>query len=323
MNAETSVLTRAQSLGIDGHFVIEQAARDRVGAFLNFNGTAGFWRRSCLEAAGGWQGDTLTEDLDLSYRAQLAGWRIVYQPEVIVPAELPVQVAGFKRQQFRWAKGSMQTAMKLLGRLWRSDTPVWRKLFGTFHLTNYAIHPLMVLNLVLTLPMSLSNSRWLHLAPLLMLSAVGPPVMYWAAMGQEERKVSWKVRLGRLVVLVVLGMGLSVNNSRAVLEALLGFKSAFQRTPKFAVTGRRESWYHNPYVLPQDPTLWLELVLALYAFFLIGWTVSHGNGWLVGWLALYAAGYSYMAGLALVQSRLSGRRWRPSRPPQSENQGWP
>lgn len=313
MNAETSMLTSAQALGVDGHFVVEQTTRDRVGAFLNFNGTAGIWDRSCLDAIGGWRGDTLTEDLDLSYRAQLAGWRVVYQPEVVVPAELPVQVMGFKRQQFRWAKGSIQTARKLLGRLWRSENPLWRKVLGTLHLTNYAIHPLMVLNLLLTLPMALSKSPWLRLAPLFMLSAVGPPLMYWVAMKETAEARPLKRRLGRLLMLIVLGMGLSVNNTRAVIEAVLGIKSAFRRTPKFAVMAKESAWYGSSYVLTGDWMIWWELLLMLYAAFLIVWSLAHMMWWLVGWLALYAAGYGCMVCLSLVQSRRAAAQ----RPPQS------
>ncbi|MCI0394544.1 MAG: glycosyltransferase [Chloroflexi bacterium] len=305
LNAASSALTQAQALGIDGHFMVEQAARAAAGAFMNFNGTAGVWRRACLEAAGGWQGDTLTEDLDLSYRAQLAGWRIVYQPEVVVPAELPVQVDGFKRQQFRWAKGSIQTAMKLTGRLWRARQPWWRKVLGTLHLTNYVIHPLMVLNLLLTLPLSWSNSPLLRLAPFFMLSAAGPPVMYWAAM--RAQKWPRQVCLGRLLVLVMIGTGLSLNNSRAVLEAVLGIPSAFKRTPKFAVAGREPVWQASAYALPRDPTAWLELALALYAWGLLAWSSSRGIWWLFFWLLLYAGGYTYIAGLAFWQSWQTGK----------------
>ena len=141
INAEESGFTQAQALGFDGHFIVEKQARDAVGAFTHFNGSAGVWRRAAIDAAGGWQADTLTEDFDLSYRAQLAGWRIVYCGDVVVPAELPVQLDAFRRQQHRWAKGSMQTAGKLLGQLWRAPQPLWRKVFGTLHLTNYLAHP--------------------------------------------------------------------------------------------------------------------------------------------------------------------------------------
>jgi cellulose synthase/poly-beta-1,6-N-acetylglucosamine synthase-like glycosyltransferase len=301
VNPESSKLTRAQELGIDGHFIIEQAARHSVQAFLNFNGTAGVWRRSCMADAGGWQGDTLTEDLDLSYRAQFRGWRIVYQAQVVVPAELPVQIDAFKRQQFRWAKGSIQTALKLLGQLWLLHRPLWLKVMGTLHLTNYAVHPLMLLNLLLTLPVTLSNSPLLLLTPFFTMSAIGPPLLYWSAM--QGKPLPLAVRLGRLGVLIALGTGLSLNNSRAVLEALLGLDSEFKRTPKFAVTGRSTAWRQSHYILPRDPSAWVELILAFYAWGLLGWAIVTGVWVVTPWLLLYASGYSYIAAMTFVQAR--------------------
>jgi cellulose synthase/poly-beta-1,6-N-acetylglucosamine synthase-like glycosyltransferase len=300
VNPDTSQLTKAQSLGIDGHFVVEQAARHATRAYLNFNGTAGVWRRACMDDAGGWQGDTLTEDLDLSYRAQLRDWRIVYRPEVVVPAELPVQIDALKRQQFRWAKGSIQTARKLLGRLWRAPQPVWLKLMGTLHLTNYSVHPLMLVNLLLILPMTLSDSPALVLTPFFTLSAIGPPLLYWTAM--RNRSLSPPARLGRLAVLVALGTGLAVNNTQAVLEAALGIDSEFKRTPKFAITDGSTAWKNSSYALPRNPAAWLELLLALYSFTLLAWTISQGIWWLVPWLVMYAGGYAYVSGLAFRQA---------------------
>jgi hypothetical protein len=300
VNPDTSQLTRAQALGIDGHFVVEQSARWAINAYLNFNGTAGIWRRACMDDAGGWQGDTLTEDLDLSYRAQLHGWRIAYRPEVVVPAELPVQIDAFKRQQFRWAKGSIQTAIKLLGRLWHAPQPLWVKLMGSLHLTNYAVHPLMLVNLLLILPMTLSESPVLLLTPFLTLSALGPPLLYWTAM--RHKSLSLPTRFGRLAVLVGLGTGLAVNNTRAVLEAIFGLDSEFKRTPKFAVTDQSAVWQNSSYALPRDPAAWLELLLSLYAIALLIWTVSQGIWWLIPWLLMYAGGYGYVAGLAFVQA---------------------
>ncbi|HEX9925396.1 MAG TPA: glycosyltransferase [Anaerolineae bacterium] len=300
VNPESSRLTQAEALGIDGHFMVEQAARSGLKAFLNFNGTAGVWRRTCMHEAGGWQGDTLTEDLDLSYRAQLGGWRIVYQPEMIVPAELPVQIDAFKRQQFRWAKGSIQTALKLLGRLWRARQPVWLKLLGTLHLTNYSVHPLMLLNLLLTLPMMVSHSPFLNLAPVFTLSAIGPPLLYWTTLRRSSLPI--QSRLGRLALLIALGAGLSVSNSRAVLEALFNVKSEFKRTPKFAVTDASRTWQASTYALPRDPVAWVELSLALYACGLLVRVTLLGIWWLIPWMLLYAGGYTYVSGLAFVQA---------------------
>jgi cellulose synthase/poly-beta-1,6-N-acetylglucosamine synthase-like glycosyltransferase len=300
VNPDVSGLTKAQALGIDGHFIVEQQARHQMGAFLNFNGTAGVWRRRCMDDAGGWEGDTLTEDLDLSYRAQLRGWRIHYRPDVVAPAELPVQIDAFKRQQFRWAKGSLQTAIKLFGKLWTSHNPFWRKALGTLHLTNYLVHPLMVLNLLLIWPMTFSESFVLRLAPFFTVAAIGPPLMYWAAMSAQD--VPWPARLRQLALLLALGTGLSANNTRAAIEAIFRIRSAFKRTPKFAVTDKQRHWQTSSYALPKDPTAWVELALAVYATVLLVYSLSIGMWWVVLWLILYSFSYSYIASLAFVQA---------------------
>ncbi len=300
LNPDSSQLTRVQALGIDGHFLIEQQARHTVGAFLNFNGTAGVWRRACITDAGGWQGDTLTEDLDLSYRAQLRGWRISYRPEIVTPAELPVQIDAFKRQQFRWAKGSFQTALKLMGSLWRSPQPLWLKIMATLHLTTYGVHPLMLLNLLLTLPMTMSDSFIVQLTPLFTIGAIGPPLLYWTAMQAEG--ATWPARVVRLFLLIGLGTGLAVNNTRAIWQAVSGAGSEFKRTPKFALVGQSGKWQTSAYTLPREATAWFEVGLAIYALALLGWVISQGVWWLVFWMMLYALGYSYVAILAFVQT---------------------
>lgn len=300
LNPNVSRLTQAQALGIDGHFVVEQRARSELGALLNFNGTAGLWRRSCMDEAGGWQEDTLTEDLDLSYRAQLRGWRIAFLPEVVIPAEIPVSVDAFKRQQFRWAKGSMQTAKKLFPTLLLSSEPLWRKALGFAHLTGYAVHPLMLLNLLFLLPMMSSFSPALRIASLFSLTAIGPPLMYWTAM--QSQGIPARQRIRRLMVLLGLGTGLSVNNSRAVVEAIFGVRSAFKRTPKFAVTRAGKDWHSSSYVLPSDPTVWAEVVLAIYANALLVHSLINGFWWLLPWLSLYACGYTYISFLSMRQA---------------------
>ena len=174
-----------------------------------------------------------------------------------------MQLGAFKRQQFRWAKGSIQTALKLLGQLWKSPRTFWLKSMGTLHLTKYGVHPLMLLNLLLTLPMAVSDSPFLILTPLFTNSAIGPPLLYWTAM--QTKSLSRRTRLGRLPLLIALGTGLSLNNTRAVLEALLGINSAFKRTPKFAVTSQFTAWQTSAYALPRDSTAWLALLVAFYA----------------------------------------------------------
>jgi cellulose synthase/poly-beta-1,6-N-acetylglucosamine synthase-like glycosyltransferase len=301
INPESAKLTQAQALGIDGHFIVEQSARHAVKAFINFNGTAGIWRRACMIDAGGWQGDTLTEDLDLSYRAQLRNWRIVYLPDVTVPAELPVQIDAFKRQQFRWAKGSIQTALKLLPQLWQARQPLWLKVMGTLHLTNYSVHPLMLVNLLLVLPMTLSNSPLLLLTPFFTIIAIGPPILYWTAMRRQALPLL--SRLSRLGLLITLGTGLSVNNAKAVGEAVFGLNSEFKRTPKFAVVDRFSTWQGSSYALPRDPSVWIEMILGLYAWGLLFWSISAGVWWLIPWLVLYGTGYSYISALTFIQAR--------------------
>ncbi len=299
INREASWLTRAQANGIDGHFIIEQQIRSQHDLFLNFNGTAGIWRKTCIVDAGGWHHDTLTEDLDLSYRAQLEGWKIQYIPHVIAPAELPVHINALKQQQFRWAKGSIQTAQKLLFNLWRSSFSPAKKIEATIHLTHYLVHPLMLFNLIISLPLISIKSPFLWIMPIFLFSAIGPLLMYWVAMGEEGQSII--ARAKNLVMLLLLGMGLSLNNSLAVFEALIGKKSAFLRTPKFNIHGGNNSIKINEYILPRDPFAWIEIILAIYATGMLIYVMNQGVWSLVIWLSLYAGGYAYIAGLNFKQ----------------------
>jgi hypothetical protein len=309
LNRDNSLLTSAQANGIDGHFIIEQETRSQNDLFLNFNGTAGVWRRECIAAAGGWQHDTLTEDLDLSYRAQLRGWKIQYLPHVTSPAELPAQISAFKGQQFRWAKGSVQTARKLLPDLWRSSQPLTVKIEGTLHLTHYFVHPLMLLNLLLVLPLLLNGNFLLYIYPAFTIAAIGPLFMYMSSMGLHG--LPFTRRLFNLLMLVLVGMGLSLNNSRAVGEALFAIRSPFNRTPKYNLKDRPGPQKTLDYLLPRDGSIWIELALSVYAFVLLLLAVQHGNWGLVFWLSLFSAGYAYIAGLGFHQS-LSNKRSLPT-----------
>ncbi len=237
LNPDVSVLTRAQSVGVDGHFVVEQVARAENGLFLNFNGTAGVWRKEAIGDGGGWQADTLTEDLDLSYRCQLKGWKLEYAIDVVVPAELPDTYSGFKSQQFRWAKGSIQTARKLMPKVWGSSLSLLGKVQASFHLMHYMAHFLMLLLAVLSLPLSLlisqmpvSAATWLLVLPL-MLATMGPSVLYMVSQ-RYLYPTDWMKKFFYLPGMVALGFGICISNSRAVLEAVLGVKSGFVRTPK-------------------------------------------------------------------------------------------
>jgi cellulose synthase/poly-beta-1,6-N-acetylglucosamine synthase-like glycosyltransferase len=303
LNREYSLLTEVQALALDGHFVVEQTARSRSGLFLNFNGSAGIWRRECIEDAGGWAGDTLTEDLDLSYRAQLRGWRIAYRPDVVVPAELPVQMSGFKQQQARWAQGSIQTALKLAGVLWSSPLGWAVKLEAVAHLTGYVAHPLILLMGLLTLPMRATHSWALGVVPWLMVAAVGPPLLYGVAQFADDAQALRRLRV--LPWLVLLGTGIALSNTCAVLRAMLHVRQGFRRTPKFAIRGRGEPWASSAYAMGGDALVWGEAGLALWA--LVTLAVPGVAGGNLLWVLLYAGGFGSVAGVSLLQAW--ERRW--------------
>jgi cellulose synthase/poly-beta-1,6-N-acetylglucosamine synthase-like glycosyltransferase len=318
LNADYSPLTRAQALALDGLFVVEQTARYHAGLFMNFNGTAGVLRKSCIEEAGGWQGDTVSEDLDLSYRVQLLGWQCLYLPQVVALAEIPPQVAALKRQQFRWAKGSIQVLCKLGGRVIREPAPLFKRFQALLHMSSSLAHPLMLILLLSTLPMMLGHSQ-IHL-PLayLSLASLGPPLL--SSISQQALYPDWRRRLVYLPTLAFLGTGLVLSNTQAVLEALFGRNNVFQRTPKFDIRSPGDDWMSSRYVLPASSITVGELLLSLYALLTAGLALVQGNTYAVAFLLLYASGSIYIAGLDLWQTRPG---WWPSlralwetRPPQ-------
>ena len=267
LNREWSRLTRAQALAIDGHFAIEQEARFAAGWFLNFNGSAGVWRRSAIVDAGGWSAETLTEDLDLSYRVQLRGWRLVLDRNLTCPAELPTTLAAFKAQQRRWATGSMQTARKLLPAIWRSDASLAARLAATLHLTHYAVHPLSAATALASVPCVLipglvapPGPLWAVLLPF-GLTVLGPTTLYLYA----RRVLGLPVRAGirDLGLLTVVGVGLTVSNTRAVLQAFQRPLLAFERTPKLGVV-RPGDVAQRRYGVAADGLALVELGLACY-----------------------------------------------------------
>lgn len=259
LNAGQNLMTRSQAMSIDGHFVIEQTARSRGGLLVSFNGTGGLWRRACLEAAGGWSHATVSEDLDLSYRVQMCGWRLLYLPDVTVPAELPPQVAAYKRQQFRWAKGTTQNLLRHLPALWRSPRlTLVQKGMGTLHLAQYLPQPLIVLLTLLTpILMVYGLLQTLPLAPL-GVTGLAAPLMY--VLSQQALYRDWPRRLLAFPVLLAIGSGVSINNTVGVIEALLRRPSVFKRTPKFA----RANWKHSRYALRPEWTLFLEMGMVVY-----------------------------------------------------------
>ncbi len=305
LNGNDSLLTRAQSLGIDGHFAIEQSARSTNQLFLNFNGTAGIWRRTAIEDAGGWRADTLTEDLDLSYRAQLKGWHLEYVSHVVVPAELPESYSGFKSQQFRWAKGSIQTAIKLLPEVFRSERSILVKLQSIFHLCHYFGHPLMLAVALLALPAlhrlggSIHHLWFVVFALPLVASTLGPGVLYSISQYQLHPK-DWRQRMLMLPGLMLVGFGICISNTHAVLEAILGVKSGFVRTPK-----RGES-SGKIYRTSSSTIPALELATGVYCAVTAFVYVAHENYAIVPFLMLYVAGF-LLVGVSSLREQLHAK----------------
>jgi hypothetical protein len=304
LNRDYSLLTRIQSIFLDGHFVIEHTARHRSGRFFNFNGTAGIWRRRCLEEAGGWQSDTLTEDLDVSYRAQLAGWKFVYLKDVVAPAELPVDMNAFKSQQHRWAKGSIQTGRKLLPTIFRSAYP-WRvKVEAFFHLTNNFSYLLVVLLALLIVPAIIIRERigWQKLALLdfpLFFGATFSFIGFYVS-SQREIGREWRPTLRYMPFLMSLGIGLSLNNVRAVLEAIFGRRTEFTRTPKYRIEGGHGEWRSKKYRASANFSVFGEILLAAYFLFAIGFSVTE-HYWLgIPFLLMFFNGFAYTALLSLI-----------------------
>jgi hypothetical protein len=288
--------------------VIEHAARNRSGRFFNFNGTAGVWRRQCIEDAGGWQHDTLTEDLDLSYRAQLAGWRFVFRQDVVSPAELPVEMNAFKTQQHRWTKGSIQTCRKLLPTIWKSRIPLKAKVEATFHLTNNFAYLLMILMSALMLPaltVRLGDPgllQGLAFDASLFLAATSSVLAFYTA-SQRETYGDWTSSLRYFPMLVALGIGMSVNNARAVLEALFRYDTPFVRTPKYdaRVEGGRSLLLRYAGMRQGLPLV--ELLFGLYFTASTALALSH-RLWVTGFfLGLFAAGYLWVGIASLVPAR--------------------
>ena len=299
LNQPRSLVTRAQSIGIDGHFMVEQAARNWNGLYMNFNGTAGMWRRSAIIEAGGWHWDTLTEDMDLSYRMQLAGWNTVFLPDLVVPAEIPEEVDAFKSQQFRWAKGSIQTAMKLLPLVVAAPLPRFVKVQAFFHMTHYLVHPLMVtlallaLPVLLTVQLPLPAAVFSIVAAALAVSLAAPSALY--VTGQRAAYPDWRRRILCLPALVAVGVGIALSNTRAVAEALTGRQSPFVRTPK------RGERLIKRYRLRFSPLAAGELLLGVYCAASFGVYLAAGK-YLVGpFLGLYAAGFLFVGLLTAAQ----------------------
>jgi cellulose synthase/poly-beta-1,6-N-acetylglucosamine synthase-like glycosyltransferase len=314
LNREYNFLTEVEAMLLDGHFILEHGARSRAGYFFNFNGTAGILRRRMIQDAGGWQADTLTEDSDLSYRAQLKGWRFVYLPGLDCPSELPVEVHGFQVQQSRWAKGLTQVARKLLPQILRAKLP-WRvKAEAFLHLTPNISYPLMLVVSALMLPVMIVRfyMGWLQMAfldlPLIAASFWSISAFYIVAYRELYPK-TWKRSLFLLPMLMAVGVALTIINTRAVLEALCGIRSAFVRTPKYAIEGRPMSLEHKKYRRKSGWLPYIEIAFGSYFLYMIAFAIDTYNYFSIPFLALFTAGYYWAGFMTLYQEHQGRLRW--------------
>jgi cellulose synthase/poly-beta-1,6-N-acetylglucosamine synthase-like glycosyltransferase len=305
INQDYSLLTKVQSILLDAHFVLEHGGRNRAGCFFNFNGTAGIWRREAIEHAGGWQHDTLTEDLDLSYRAQLRGWRFIFLPDLVSPAEVPVEMTSFKSQQHRWAKGSIQTCIKLLPAILRSSQPFGVKVEAFFHLSANFNYLLMSVLSILMFPAmyvrySMGWSEMLLIDVPLFAAATWSFCRFYMV-SQRELYPDWKSRLKYLPFLMSIGIGLCVNNTRAVLEAIFGKQSEFARTPKYGIERQSDEWAGKKYHQSVGVQPMIELGLGLYFTATVFYALTNGIYGTVPFLMLFQVGFLYVGLLSILQ----------------------
>jgi cellulose synthase/poly-beta-1,6-N-acetylglucosamine synthase-like glycosyltransferase len=325
INRDDSLLTRGQAIFLDGHFVIEHTARNRSGAWINFNGTAGLWRREAIEEAGGWQHDTLTEDVDLSYRAQLCGWKFLFLPWVTCPAELPPEINAFKSQQHRWTKGSIQTAIKLLPTVLRADVGLKVKIEAIFHLTNPMVYLYITLLALLFFPAIYVNldmvwrGSWLGVLlgmALFVLGSISATVFYLTSQQVQRRKV-WTTLI-QVPMLMAIGIGIALNNAIACIEALLGHESPFVRTPKYNCideTGAAKRTGRLA-VIAIPSMKWslslLEIGMGLYMLQCVRMAMVMENAIVsLPFLLLFAWGYFYVGCTSLwthLRARIDARR---------------
>jgi len=314
LNTEYSLLTRAQAMALDGHFVIEQAVRNRAGFFINFNGTGGIWRKACIEDAGNWHDDTLTEDLDLSYRAQLRGWKFKFLRDVTSPAELPSEINALKSQQFRWTKGAIETAKKILPLVWRSNLPLRIKLQSTFHLTNNIVFPFILLAGILNVPLVYVKNHggyetYFALMSIFVVAFVGSFLFY--TFSQKEIYPDWRRRLFLFPLFMAGSMGFAVNNTKAVIEGLFSKKREFVRTPKYAIEKKGDAWTNKKYVPTSlSFTSFLELLLALYCLFGVLSSLYFSEIAAVPFQLLFCLGFGFVSFLSFKHA-WTARQLRP------------
>jgi len=317
LNSEYSLLTRTQAMALDAHFVMEQGVRNKVGFFINFNGTGGIWRKSAIFDAGNWHSDTLTEDLDLSYRAQLKGWRFKYLNDVTSPAELPAEVNALKSQQFRWTKGAIETARKILPDVWRSNIPLRVKIHSTFHLTNNLAFPFILLAGILNVPLMFIKQQGGHdlyfaMMSVFVLAFIGSFLFYMFS--QRAVYADWRRRLLLFPLFMAGSMGFAVNNSRAVFEGLFKKRSEFVRTPKYKIEGKKDSWRQKKYVPAKlNWVVFVEIALALYCFFGVISSLYYLEIAAVPFQLLYFLGFSFVSALS-IKHAIVARKLRQQQP---------
>jgi cellulose synthase/poly-beta-1,6-N-acetylglucosamine synthase-like glycosyltransferase len=304
LNEDYSFLTRAQALALDGHFVIEQQVRNKAGFFINFNGTAGIWRKKTIEDAGNWHSDTLAEDLDLSYRAQLKGWKFVFLNDVTSPAELPADINALKTQQFRWTKGAVETAKKLLPAVWKSDMPFKVKMECTVHLTSNIVFPFIIMVAMLNVPLVIIKRNvtgydaYFTLMSVFVLASISTFLFYLYA--QKAIHLDWQRRLMLFPVFMAGSMGFAVNNSKAVYEALTGKKSEFKRTPKYKIVTNNDDWKKKKYVQRKiGGGVIIELLFTLYFIGGIATSAMYLEIAAIPFQLMFLTGFGTVGGLSL------------------------
>jgi cellulose synthase/poly-beta-1,6-N-acetylglucosamine synthase-like glycosyltransferase len=326
LNRHYNVLTEVEAMLLDGHFVLEHGARAGEGLFFNFNGTAGILRRSMIDDAGGWQHDTLTEDSDLSYRAQLKGWRFVYLPGIECPSELPVDMHGFQVQQSRWSKGLTQVAIKLLPRILKADLPKRVKLEAIAHLTPNISYPLMIVVSALMLPVMIVRfyMGWLQMVlidmPLIIASFWSITAFYMLS-HRELYPKTWKRAIFFIPALMAAGVALTLNNTRAVMEALCRVQTAFARTPKYAIGEQKVKLKNVKYKSRTGWLPYLEILFGTYFLFMVLFAIESFNYLAIPFLLLFVSGYYWAAATKLYvdyQGRLQWQRQRRLELKQSE-----
>ncbi len=306
LNSGYSLLTFLQALSLDAHFAVEQLARSQLGLWFNFNGTAGVWRKTAIIDSGGWKAETLTEDLDLSYRAYLRGWHARYAGEVEVPSELPVSFTAFRRQQHRWAHGGFDCAIRYIPLIWKSDASLARKIQSSLHLTGYLIH-LLLFACVFLYPLVVAISErypglisLFGIAVVFNFTALAPIAL--VAVAQNSLHKRWFSILPAIITLAALGAGLMLNTLRAALQVWAGRRGAFERTPKYGITARTQKWEFNRYYVSVDLLVAFEMLLAVFNLGTV-WLAWQNSNWLIAfYAAVFAAGLFFNSGLTIAQA---------------------